>query len=637
MGKILDYNNFNAAPLENDRFFFCDYTADNANPVTKQLLVSDLNRKRYVKAADTDGLKLLDKDNVYGVKIYDGGNIGVGPGAATTPTSYLDVRGASDASLTLAQFLNPLALTDGRTTQILVGTDRANYKSLALRYTYDTTNDDGLITLRHFEDATEGIHIKGDGNVGINTLTPEYKLDVYSGDIRVRDGSYGVVLDASQAAIKGIAWSAPNWVDGALQIQPDAGGDVYIMYDSGVPAFKVESSNKHVAVGPITDAIADAKLHVLEATSGTLPALKLQNSVASSRAIIELSANSSEVKRYIMSDTSGVVGIRNTNAALGSGSVNFSEGRLNVNATTFGRRFRVDGSTAAADIFIGSFNSSNTTGTKIELRNSSTVAAARPTNLIWFGNMSGTAGAEKVNWMAGAFRNTSVDFFGIHYDSSDFSADNVAFNTTLSSNKFYIDTDGGTHAHGYFNVNTDVTSPFHAAGDYCRGRFLQTFSVGIEANLTSPVFPALNTVLPGVAALYAGYVDTTARTPDAQYMSRAPHNGKLVQVDMPIFFPSSQVGPGSTITPTFYFYSGSSLPSLDGDSGMGSTNSAWKQLSIMSEDTSYTVGFNTSTFTDTATVLEFSAGDYLAISFDTDATTGWFYSNVTLTFEFEID
>jgi hypothetical protein len=92
MGKILDYNNFNAAPLESDRFFFCDFTADNANPVTKQLLISDLNRKRYVKAADADGLKLLDKDSAYGIKIHDGGNVGVGPGAATTPGAYLAVR-----------------------------------------------------------------------------------------------------------------------------------------------------------------------------------------------------------------------------------------------------------------------------------------------------------------------------------------------------------------------------------------------------------------------------------------------------------------------------------------------------------------------------------------------------------------
>ena len=67
---------------------------------------------------------------------------------------------------------------------------------------------------------------------------------------------------------------------------------------------KIESTNKHWGIGPITTTVPDAKLHVLEATNKDLPALKLQTSVASSRAIIELSAHSSEVKRYIMSDAS---------------------------------------------------------------------------------------------------------------------------------------------------------------------------------------------------------------------------------------------------------------------------------------------------------------------------------------------
>jgi hypothetical protein len=239
--------------------------------------------------------------------------------------------------------------------------------------------------------------------------------------------------------------------------------------------------------------------------------------------------------------------------------------------------------------------------------------------------------------MAGAFRNTSVDFFGIHYDGSDFSADNVAFNTTLSNNKFYIDTDGGTHAHGYFNVNTDVASPFHAAGDYCRGRFLQTFSIGIKADKTGPVFPALNTVLPGLSLLYEGYVDIGAKTPDAQFMSRAPHNGKLIKVDLCTYFLPGQVSASLAIDPVLMFYSGSSLPSADGNSGMGTTNSAHKTTATLSASTSYTLGYDTSTFTDTANVLEFSEGDYLAFSIDTNSSTGWFYANLALTFEFEID
>jgi len=108
-------------------------------------------------------------------------------------------------------------------------------------------------------------------------------------------------------------------------------------------------------------------------------------------------------------------------------------------------------------------------------------------------------------------------------------------------------------------------------------------------------------------------------------------------VDITVYFPPGQVNVLGNITPTLMFYSGSSLPSADGNSGMGTTNSAHKTTATLSDSTSYTLGYDTSTFTNTASVLEFSEGDYLAFSIDTNSTTGWFYPNVALTFEFEID
>ena len=113
MGKILDYSNLGAAPADNDLLFMGDYSADASNPTTMRLAISDLNKKRNIDAADTNGLMLRDNDgSTFGIMIHDGGNVGIGVGAATTPGAYLSVRGASDANLTLANFLNPSATTE---------------------------------------------------------------------------------------------------------------------------------------------------------------------------------------------------------------------------------------------------------------------------------------------------------------------------------------------------------------------------------------------------------------------------------------------------------------------------------------------------------------------------------------------
>jgi len=180
MGKINEYSAMGGAPESNDLLFIGDTNGSPAYQI-KSITIANLNKTDTIKAATSAGLTITDDGSTHGIEVHDGGNVGIGAGYATTPTSYLDVRGASNADLTLAQFLNPSALADGRTTQILVGTDRASYKSLALRYTYDVTNDDGLITLRHYEDATEGIHLKGDGNVGIGQPAPTSKLHIGDG------------------------------------------------------------------------------------------------------------------------------------------------------------------------------------------------------------------------------------------------------------------------------------------------------------------------------------------------------------------------------------------------------------------------------------------------------------------------
>ena len=324
MGKILEYSNLGAPPADNDLLFMGDYSADAANPTTMRLTIGDLNKKRNVDAADGDGLKLRDDGGNYGVYIDDGGKVGVGtainPGT-TDPTYDLDVQTAG---------VTTFRIRSGDSHDSLIRFDQTSTNQAVMGYDHSLT----LFKINNHSSfgAQNHLVINTDGNVGLGVTAPDVALSL-TGDIKAIEGSFGVIIDSSNAEVKGCNGAGVN---DRLHINADAGGDIWFMYDSGVPAGKIESSNKHWGIGPITTTVPDAKLHVLEATNKDLPALKLQNSVASSRAIIEFSANNTPVKRYIMSDGSGYVGIRDDDDPLGSGSVNFSAGKLNVNATTWG-------------------------------------------------------------------------------------------------------------------------------------------------------------------------------------------------------------------------------------------------------------------------------------------------------------
>ena len=335
MGKILDYSNLGAAPADNDLLFMGDYSADASNPTTMRLAISDLNKKRNIDAADTNGLMLRDNDgSTFGIMIHDGGNVGIGVGAATTPGAYLSVRGASDANLTLANFLNPSATTDGKYQQIIFGTDAANDKSVVFRFYYDTTDDASRFTMAHYEDAgsTAGMHLLGNGNVGIGRISPSFKLDV-NGHI-ASNGSYPVVLDGATGEIKATASS--------LNINKSGDNNVTFMYyDTGTttvnPAMTIKSSNKRVSIG--NDTSPDAKLHIREHASGTATNLKLETyqGTGTVRTIQQFTqtVGASSLHHYLVWDGTSL-GINNDGAALGAASVNFTgtatHGKIGINA-----------------------------------------------------------------------------------------------------------------------------------------------------------------------------------------------------------------------------------------------------------------------------------------------------------------
>ncbi len=620
MGKILEYSNLGAPPADNDLLFMGDYSDDTGNPTTMRLAISDLNKKRNVDAADVNGLMLRDVGGNYGIFIKDGGNVGIGTNA---PDYELDISGATDPTL---------GITAGAAGNAVIRFDQTTTQQATIGY--DDTGD--LLKFNNNSNfgGTSHLVVNSDGNVGVGVADPTVSLDV-SGDFEIVDGSYGIKIDASLANIEGITAVGAS---GPLHLNRSGGADIWFMYASATDfAGKIESTDKCWSIG--SKSTAGAKLHVYESSGEDNIALQLENRVASGspKSILKFTrtVGSTALEQQMIWDGTSL-GIRNADdLALGSDSVNFSAGKLDVGATGFTRKFNV----TDTNNIVANFNSSGVAGTRILIRNATDADASVQNSLIAFPNNIG--GTEYANWMVGTHKDNSNpdnNYFMIHRSSqASPTAGQYIFNATTTANEMRLDTSGNVRFKGTVEASAYYDQGGNSAGNYCRGRFLQTFSIGIKADKTGPIFPALNTVLPGLSSLYEGYVDIGAKTPDAQYMSRAPHNGKLVQVDITVYFPPGQVNVLGEITPTLMFYSGSSLPSADGNSGMGTTNSAHKTTATLSDSTSYTLGYNTSTFTDTASVLEFSEGDYLAFSIDTNSTTGWFYPNVALTFEFEID
>ena len=622
MGKILEYSNLGAAPADDDLLFMGDYSADNANPTTMRLKISDLNKKRNVDAADGNGLKLRDDSGTYGLLIHDGGNIGVGPGAATTPGAYLSVRGASDANLTLANFLNPSATTDGKYQQIIFGTDAANDKSAVFRFYYDTTDDDSRFSIAHYEDAgsTPGIHLLGDGNVGIGDITPSYKLDV-NGSI-ASNGTYPVLIDGSTGEIKSTS--------SALNINKTAGQNVTFMYfdtDGSTvnPALSIKASNKRVSIG--NDTTPDSKLHVKESDEDTNPVVKIENTTTSGHAAVQLTRNG--VDEFITWNGS-ILSIANTNIAASSATANFQSGKIALGTTTFTRKFNVTDSSNIVSQFV----SSSTSGARILLETGTSNAAATYSSPI--AHPIYESSTKKVNWMSGAFRLSSTNYFGIHYSSATFSAaSDIAFNGTLANNLFYIDTSGNVNIKGNAAADAFYDKGGTTVGNYCRGRFLQTFSVPYYADVNNRFSPLL-------AAPFDRTSDTSGSTITAKWASIAPHDGRVQSIRA-----SAKNNASDQTNMTVYVYTGASLPSgtelstsdsayMQGYDGGGATSNSQLHLAA-SANQKVTLGYSDfgGSSAGGQTNLNFSQGDYLMFSFDCDS--GNANLNVQFTVEFYID
>ena len=625
MGKILEYNDFNAAPADADLLFFADASNTAANPATYRLKISDLNKKRNVDAATSAGLLLRDDSSTFGIQIHDGGNVGVGPGAATTPGAFLSVRGAADSNLTLANFLNPSATTDGKYQQIIFGTDAANDKSVVFRFYYDTTDDDSRFSIAHYEDAgsTPGIHLLGDGNVGIGDTSPSYTLDV-NGTV-ASNGSYPIVLDASTGEVKSTS--------ATLNFNKSAGQNISFMYfdtDGSTvnPALSIKASNKRVSIG--NDTTPDSKLHIKEADQDTNPVLKIENTTSSGHTAIELTRNGAD--EFITWDGS-TLAIAGTNIAASSATANFQSGKLALGTTTFTRKFNVTDS----NNIVSEFVSSSTSGSRIVLETGPSNAASTYSSLVGFPLY--ISSAKKVGWMSGAFRLSTNNYFGIHYSDTTFTlASQMAFDTTLADNLFYVDESGNVTIKGNAAADAFYDKGGTTVGNYCRGRFVQTFSIPYK------ILTGTQTYSP----LFSTPVDTTsagaaAGPITAKFATAAPHDGRIQSVRIA----ARNASASDDCNVDMYIYSQASLPDETAVTANSlSTVTAANFQNAKIEDTGtakntiitkgyadFTAQTNTSTYPRGK--LDFNQGDYLAFMIEADS--GSAEATVTLTVEFYID
>ena len=206
--------------------------------------------------------------------------------------------------------------------------------------------------------------------------------------------------------------------------------------------------------------------------------------------------------------------------------------------------------------------------------------------------------------------------------------------TTLTNNEMYLDESGNVTFRGNvagvnFNASGNVAGDaFYdkggtTAGNYCRGRFVQTFNLPYYADQSNRFSPLLSTPFDRTD-------DTAGSTITAKFASIAPHDGRVQS-----FRASAKNNQADATNCDLYIYAGASLPSgtelSSSDSATVSSGNTQLQLAA-SANQKITLGYND--FTD-KTRLDFSQGDYLMFSIDTDS--GNAHINPSVTIEFYID
>jgi len=162
-------------------------------------------------------------------------------------------------------------------------------------------------------------------------------------------------------------------------------------------------------------------------------------------------------------------------------------------------------------------------------------------------------------------------------------------------------------------------------GNYCRGRFVQTFSYRFYYSVAGTQ---------RWTPLFSEPVDTTnnydhdgSTTPDKSMCSKAPMSGRVTRLDVSFTNNISNNGVSA------FVYSGTDAPAAN----LTSSNAAYTgtiNLGSAVTEGDYTVGYDDFTEPVGQTNLDFAAGEFLMLAIDND--TGNANAVVVVTVEFDV-
>ena len=209
----------------------------------------------------------------------------VGIGVAPSTSVILDVRDSGDAN-TKQHLINTAQTTSGRETEFIFGKDNGTNLSATLKYYYHTTQALRRIDLFHYG-TTNGLSILNDGNVGIGTTDPSYRLEVVAatssdsllvsagGNGKWRFTGDGVGYWGNALDYGHFTWDTGRAIFGAL-----SGKDLAILA-GGAEKVRILTDGK-VGIGTDTPTgVGDILLHIKDGSASNQKAeLKVQGNYA---------------------------------------------------------------------------------------------------------------------------------------------------------------------------------------------------------------------------------------------------------------------------------------------------------------------------------------------------------------------